>query len=269
MQARSSKLLLDEYPLILLPSLACVFGDRPAIFLQQIHYWCKIFERQGTLRHYHAGRWWVWNTIDGWHEQFAFWSPRTIERIISRCTAEQIILIGNYNRRAYDRTRWYTPNYSSITEKIDQWERKQATNQPPPSCQNGMMEQANLTGCIMPEWHDGTCQNDMMDHATLACTIPETTQRLDTEISTDMAITWRTCTEELALQLPRATHSAWIAHAQLTAYDPGSHTAVIVCATATVQQHLSTQLHPRILATLAAILHQPSLSIEYTEGKAS
>jgi len=36
-----SKLLIDEYPLQVLPSLAVIYGLNEAIILQQVHYWIK------------------------------------------------------------------------------------------------------------------------------------------------------------------------------------------------------------------------------------
>lgn len=261
MPARSSKLLLDEYPLILLPTAACVFGDRAAIFIQQVHYWCKIYERKGKLRHYHAGRWWVWNTLHEWHTQFPFWSTRSIERIITRTADSGILLINNYNLLGYDRTRWYTLDYNTINSLIDDWHRKQS---PPPSCQIDMMEQATLTDWIMPERHDGSCQSGTMDHDTLTCTIPETTHRVP-DTNADMATAWRTCTQELALVLPRHVRLTCLDHAQLTAYDPTGPTATITCSNPATCLQFASQLHKRILVTLAAILTQPNLSIEYVE----
>ena len=262
MPAKSS-LLLDEYPLILLPTAACVFGDRPALFLQQVHYWCKLFERQRTLRHYHRGRWWVWNSLEGWQTQFPFWSTRTIERIITRLQHQDLILIDNYNLMSYDRTRWYTPHYEVITPTIETWERKRDEAQPP-SCQTVMMEQAKLSEWIMTDCHDGTSQSVMMDHDRLACTIPETTQRLDTQISTELANIWTNCINELSFILPRATCDTSISRAELTAYNPTDATATITCDSTTVYRQMK-QLHPHIMATMAAILCQPTLTIHYTE----
>ena len=259
--ARSTKLLLDEYPLILLPTAACVFGDRAALFLQQVHYWCKLYERDHKLRHYHAGRWWVWNSLDGWLTNFPFWSTRTIERIIGRLQSQDLILIDNYNLMGYDRTRWYTPHYEVIVPTIETWKRKQqAAN--PPSCQTVIMQQDRLTGWAMPNSHDATCQPGTMQHADLSCTIPETTQRLP-ETNADMAIAWSACTQELGLILPRAIRSGCLDRAALTAYDPAGPAATITCQPSPTCSQFASSMHTRILATLAAILHQPDLSIVY------
>ena len=44
----SSRLLIDEYPLVVQPSLAALVGINEAIILQQIHYWLQP-DRKPTL----------------------------------------------------------------------------------------------------------------------------------------------------------------------------------------------------------------------------
>ena len=63
----SSRLLINENPLQVLPSLAVALKNvNEAIMLQQVQYWLsrstKAFE----------GRKWVYNTIDDWKMQFPF-----------------------------------------------------------------------------------------------------------------------------------------------------------------------------------------------------
>jgi hypothetical protein len=77
-----SKLLIDEPPLQVLPSLALAIGLNEAIFLQQLHYWLQRSEHQ------HAGQRWVYNTLEGWHEQFPFWSMSTVRRTIRSLKAQ-------------------------------------------------------------------------------------------------------------------------------------------------------------------------------------
>ena len=51
-----SKLLINESPLQVQPSLAMAIGLNEAIFLQQLHYWI------GTSRFVRDGKKWVYNT---------------------------------------------------------------------------------------------------------------------------------------------------------------------------------------------------------------
>ena len=65
-----SKLLFDEYPLVVNPQLAKLIGLNEAIVLQQVHYWVTINE--AGERNFQDGHTWTYNTLKEWHEQFPF-----------------------------------------------------------------------------------------------------------------------------------------------------------------------------------------------------
>ena len=67
-----SKLLMNEVPLMVQPSLAVKIGLNEALFLHQLHYW---LDRSNKVV---EGKRWVYNTVEEWHEQFPFWSVRTL-----------------------------------------------------------------------------------------------------------------------------------------------------------------------------------------------
>ena len=75
-----SKLLIDDYPLMILPKLATAVGLNESIFLQQLHYWLN------SSKHERDGRKWVYNTVKQWTQQFPFWSERTVARITTSLT---------------------------------------------------------------------------------------------------------------------------------------------------------------------------------------
>ncbi len=104
-----SKLLIDENPLVVLPSLAEAIGLSDAIFLQQLHYW---LERSG---HERDGRRWIYNTYADWARQFPWWNPGSIRRIIGRLRKRGIVLVTDvYNRSPIDKTLWYTLDYEAL-----------------------------------------------------------------------------------------------------------------------------------------------------------
>lgn len=70
-----SRLLLDEPPLLIVPSLAAKIGLNEAIALQQLHY---TLQRDVALEV--DGRRWVKIQWAGWASYFPFWSDRTIRR---------------------------------------------------------------------------------------------------------------------------------------------------------------------------------------------
>lgn len=105
-----ANLLLDEHPLLILPSLACRVGLEEAIILQQIHYW--LVRSTNEIN----GKKWVYKTYDEWHIEFPFWSVPTIRRKITGLEKSGIILVGNYNQYKLDQTKWYTIDYDKLNK---------------------------------------------------------------------------------------------------------------------------------------------------------
>jgi hypothetical protein len=109
----SHRLLIDEPPLMVLPSLAAAIGLNEAIVIQQLHYWLG---RSGKER---DGRQWIYNSYPDWEQQFPFWSNKTIRRIIGSLESSGLILSANYNNSAFDKTKWYTIDYAALATAVD------------------------------------------------------------------------------------------------------------------------------------------------------
>ncbi|HDH6549529.1 DnaD domain protein [Staphylococcus aureus] len=107
-----SKLLIDDYPIQVLPKLAELIGLNEAIVLQQIHYWLN------NSKHKYDGKTWIFNSYPEWQKQFPFWSLITIKRTIYSLEKQNLLLIGNYNKAKFDKTKWYTINYQTIEGMI-------------------------------------------------------------------------------------------------------------------------------------------------------
>src|SRR5699024_4932044 len=105
----SSKLLIEEHPLQILPQLAKSIGLNEAIILQQVHYWLR-----GKSAKRKDGKEWIYNTYEDWQEQFPFWSVSTIRRTISNLEKKKLLHVGNYNRLPIDKTKWYSINYDEL-----------------------------------------------------------------------------------------------------------------------------------------------------------
>lgn len=104
-----SKLLIDEQPLQVLPSLANLLGLNKAIFLQQVHYWLQKSE------HIREGKRWIYNTYSEWQEQFPFWSIETIKRTVRSLEADGVVeTTDRFNRYKMDHTKWYTIDYETL-----------------------------------------------------------------------------------------------------------------------------------------------------------
>ena len=115
----SSDKLIDEYPLILLPSLAAAIGLNEAIVLQQVHYWVSN-PKVGVVK---DGRRWAWNKIAEWQEQFPFWSERTIRRVVKSARDMGCLLVEKHNDKQYDQTNYYSVDYDRLKQLISSGEK--------------------------------------------------------------------------------------------------------------------------------------------------
>ncbi|WP_157456237.1 hypothetical protein [Carnobacterium maltaromaticum] len=105
-----SKLLIDDYPIQVLPKLANAIGLNEAIVLQQIHYWIN------KKTNFKDERYWVYNTLKELNDQFPFWSQKTIQRTISSLKNKELLITGNYNKAGFDKTVWYSIDYFKLSQ---------------------------------------------------------------------------------------------------------------------------------------------------------
>lgn len=103
-----SNLLIDDYPILVLPKLATEIGLNEAIVLQQMHYWLK------KSNHNYDGRRWIYNSYKEWEQHFPFWSNATIRRTISSLEKQELLFVGNYNKAGFDNTKWYSIDYFKL-----------------------------------------------------------------------------------------------------------------------------------------------------------
>lgn len=105
-------ILLNSNPLVLDKKLAVILGLNEALVLEQIHYWLEVNKKE--KRNYHEGRYWTYNTLNEWQEEFPFWSISTIKRIFKKLRDMKILEVGNFNVYQMGRTLWYTINYEEL-----------------------------------------------------------------------------------------------------------------------------------------------------------
>ncbi len=106
----NGNLILDDKPLLIIPTLAAMIGLNESIILQQLHYW---LQRTNNIR---EDRKWVYFTYDELGEQFPFFSNSTIRRAISKLENSGLLSSNNFNRMKIDRTKWYSINYERVNE---------------------------------------------------------------------------------------------------------------------------------------------------------
>jgi hypothetical protein len=120
-----NKLLIDEYPLMVLPTFAKKIGLKNAIFVQQVYFLTQTKHQNNDIYTYKDDHMWVFNNIDEWHENyFPFFSKRTLKRVIKKCEDERYIISTNkYNKSEYDKTKWYRVNHEKISELAEEIEQ--------------------------------------------------------------------------------------------------------------------------------------------------
>jgi hypothetical protein len=109
-----SNLLINEPPLVILPSLAVKIGLGPAIVLQQIQYWSTRVKQSGD------GYFWVYNTIEEWNKQFPFWHQNTIAAHLKKLRDSGILIAEFRAESALNRTLFYRIDYTKLGDTIPQ-----------------------------------------------------------------------------------------------------------------------------------------------------
>jgi hypothetical protein len=104
----SRKLLIDEAPLIVLPTLAKHIGYKEALVLQQLHYFLQITPNVID------GVPWVYNTYEQWQEHIPFLSSRTLRRIMTDLEAMNLIRSERMEAHLWYQRKWYTINYETL-----------------------------------------------------------------------------------------------------------------------------------------------------------
>lgn len=96
------------------------YGVDAAVILYNIRYWlthehdnlgkdnCKNFD----------GYVWTFNSAKAFSKQFPYFSSNKIQKILKKLENDGVIICGNFNKKGYDRTKWYTMSEYKIDESI-------------------------------------------------------------------------------------------------------------------------------------------------------
>ena len=94
---------------------ATEYGVDEAILLQNLIFW--IIKNKACEKHYYEGRTWTYNSAKSFEVLFPFWNEKQIRRIIDSLKEQKVIITGNFNKIAYDRTLWYALKDEAIIQK--------------------------------------------------------------------------------------------------------------------------------------------------------
>lgn len=90
--------------------IAKIYGVNAAILLKHIGHW--IDKNKANGKHFYDGNYWTYNSVKAFKELFPYMSEKVIRNTLKKLEDDGIIITGNYNKVAYDRTTWY-----ALTEK--------------------------------------------------------------------------------------------------------------------------------------------------------
>ena len=81
------------------------YGVDEAIMVKSFQFWIRL--NKANKVNYHDKRYWTYNTNKSLTEYYPFWTEKQVRRIIESLVDKEILIKGNYNKIAYDRTIWY------------------------------------------------------------------------------------------------------------------------------------------------------------------
>ncbi len=198
-----SKLLINESPLQVQPSLAMAIGLNEAIFLQQLHYWL------GASKYTRDGRVWVYNTYAEWILQLRYMSERTLGRAIKSLKEQRLVIVEKFEQSKSNQVNYYTIDYdtlSIIEENISQV--------------IDSIHAAKMANSMPPKWHGGSGQNGQMEVDKVAESLQENTQENTQENIKKKTAKPRkpkfTFEEACAVQLPNGVNrDLWVAYIEM------------------------------------------------------
>ena len=76
-----------------------------AILIHHFQFWIR--HNAAMNINFHDGKTWTYQTLHDIASYLPYWSHRQVERLIIKLVELKILIKGNYNSTAYDRTVWY------------------------------------------------------------------------------------------------------------------------------------------------------------------
>ena len=112
-------------------------GVEEAIMFSNIFFWVSHNKKKKSDYHYYKGKYWMFNTVLGFKEQYPFWTVAMIRRILGNLQKGSYVEVGRFNKHGYDKTKWYTiaekafdvvENDKDFVETINSLSEEQPTN---------------------------------------------------------------------------------------------------------------------------------------------
>ncbi len=86
--------------------VATKYSVNIAIFLNNLAHWTVV--NIANRNNYHDFRYWTYNSRRAFLELFPYWTEDQLRTIISNSIKANLVIEGQYNKKAYDKTKWYS-----------------------------------------------------------------------------------------------------------------------------------------------------------------
>ena len=85
-----------------------------AVLIENIALW--IIRNKANNENFYDGEYWTCNSATALSELLPYFKPSKIYKLLKSLESDGILKSANYNKVAYDRTKWYTITDKSITK---------------------------------------------------------------------------------------------------------------------------------------------------------
>jgi hypothetical protein len=103
--------------------VAAEFGVPEAIMIENMFFWIE--KNRASDKHFYNNKHWTYNSVKAFEILFPYWTPKQIRGVLERLEASGAIEVGNYNKVAYDRTKWY-----ALADKVYEFYRDSKNHLP-------------------------------------------------------------------------------------------------------------------------------------------
>lgn len=87
---------------------AMKYGVEKAVVLSNIRFWLNNNKNKDLSSVKHDGYYWMYNTARDMSNVLPYFTQSKTQRLLKQLEDEGVLIVGNYNKVKYDRTKWYT-----------------------------------------------------------------------------------------------------------------------------------------------------------------
>jgi hypothetical protein len=130
------------------------YGIPSAVLLKNIYFWIE--KNKANETNYYDGYYWTYNSKKAFADLFPYLTPRQIDYALQKLIDDELLITGNYNKVAYDRTLWYaiTKKGYSILQNCEMETTKKVNGNPEngePIPDNKPVKNSNKTANVKEE----------------------------------------------------------------------------------------------------------------------